>query len=85
MPRDAAFTLHVSSCLTWALLPALPPTQTVQINFLEKSGSVTYPDTANEEELEDLADMGHRRRLLHSAVERWVKPRASAVKRLLIM
>lgn len=56
--------------------------QTVEINFLEK-GAVDV--AAAEPGWEDEPDILTRRRLMRTAVEKWLAPRAVGVRRLLLM
>ncbi|KAL4428433.1 hypothetical protein ABPG75_002522 [Micractinium tetrahymenae] len=59
--------------------------ESLHIDFLHKGLAVVLPGLRQgaEGDAGELAD-GSNRRLLHSAVERWVQPRAAAVKRLVL-
>ena len=65
--------------------------QSLQIDFIQKGQDLAFPALLLEQaaaaagaEAGEAGSDGSNRRLLHSAVERWVKPRAAAVKRLVL-
>lgn len=59
--------------------------QSLHIDFIHKGLDVVLPALRQGAGSEgDEAGDGSNRRLLHSAVERWVQPRAAAIKRLVL-
>lgn len=63
-----------------------PPTpQSLHIDFIQKGLDLAFPQLQQPGDGDGvLPPEGGNRRLLHSAVERWLKPRAAAVKRLVL-
>lgn len=78
LPKPAKHTPAVHP----AHAPCAP--QALQINFLDK-GMLLGGEGQEEEDAGDAVEAGRRRRLLHSAVERWLRPRAAGIKGLLLM
>lgn len=67
------------------LLALTPPPQNLHIDFLQKGLDLAFSELQQPGDGDGLAPPdGSNRRLLHSAVERWLKPRAAAVKRLVL-
>ena len=64
------------------------PLQSLHIDFIQKGQDLAFPalllERAAAEAGSEAASGGSNRRLLHSAVERWIKPRAAAIKRLVL-
>lgn len=64
-------------------LPSTPTsTQTLHVDFLQKGLDLALP-AQQPGDGGDAGD-GSNRRLLHTALERWLKPRAASVKRLVL-
>ena len=59
--------------------------QELHINFLEKGAVLASEPGGQEEDGFDPSELTSRRRLLRSAVEKWLRPRAPAVKKLVLM
>lgn len=57
--------------------------QSLHIDFIHKGLDVALPAMRAGGQGDEQGD-GSNRRLLHSAVERWVQPRAAAIKRLVL-
>ncbi len=57
--------------------------QSLHVDFIQKGLDVMLPALRTGAQGDDPSD-GSNRRLLHSAVERWVQPRAAAIKRLVL-
>lgn len=65
-------------------LPTLP-SQSLHMDFIAKGLDLAFPQLQQPDAGDGLLPPdGSNRRLLHSAVERWLKPRAAAVKRLVL-
>lgn len=72
------------ACTHLRLSPLPLPTQTLHIDFIQKGLDLAYPALRAAAPDDGGEPGGTNRRLLHSMVERWVKPRAASVKRLVV-
>ena len=69
----------------WRQFPFIFALQDLHIDFIQKGLDLAFPQLQQHEAGSGAGPPdGSNRRLLHSAVERWLKPRAAAVKRLVL-